>query len=87
MLGILSVTGRLATAGLSKRIGVAGVTAAVFAVQAIGAAALPFLRGAITGAAACVVAFGLAFGVATIARRPSSPTATAPASTQPSPAS
>ncbi len=68
LLGLLSVTGRLATTGLSKRFGMTTVTAAVFAVQAVGAAALPFLGGAIAGAAACIVAFGLGFGVATIAR-------------------
>jgi predicted MFS family arabinose efflux permease len=68
LLGILSVTGRLATTGLSKRHGMTAVTAAVLAVQAIGAAALPLLGGTVAGAAACVIAFGLGFGVATIAR-------------------
>ena len=68
LLGVLSVTGRLATTGLSKRFGMTTVTAVVFAVQAVGAAALPFLGGTVAGAAACVIAFGLGFGVATIAR-------------------
>ncbi|GIH03662.1 MFS transporter [Rhizocola hellebori] len=68
LLGILSVTGRLTTTGLSKRFGMTAVTAAVFAAQAFGAAALPFLGGTIAGAGACIVAFGLGFGVATIAR-------------------
>jgi hypothetical protein len=44
------------------------ITAAVFAVQAIGAAALPHVGHSIAGAAACVIAFGLGFGVATFAR-------------------
>jgi hypothetical protein len=44
------------------------VTAAAFGVQAAGAAALPYLGHSVAGAAACVIAFGLGFGVATIAR-------------------
>ncbi|WP_020519092.1 MFS transporter [Catelliglobosispora koreensis] len=68
LLGILSVTGRVVLTGLSKRHGMATITAVVFGVQAVGAAALPFLGRSVAGAAACVVAFGLGFGVATIAR-------------------
>lgn len=68
LLGVLSVTGRLVTTALARRHGMAAITAAVFAVQAAGAAALPHLGGNLAGAAACVVAFGLGFGVATIAR-------------------
>ncbi|WP_020525252.1 MFS transporter [Catelliglobosispora koreensis] len=68
LLGILSVTGRLVTTGLSRRFSMQTVTAVVFIVQAVGAAALPFLSGTLAGAAACVTAFGLGFGVATIAR-------------------
>jgi hypothetical protein len=68
LLGVLSVTGRLATTGLARRYGVAAVTAVVFAVQAAGAAALPHVAESLAGASACVTAFGLGFGVATIAR-------------------
>lgn len=68
LLGVLSVTGRLATTALARRHGMAAITAAVFAVQAAGAAALPHLGRSLVGAAACVTAFGLGFGVATIAR-------------------
>jgi predicted MFS family arabinose efflux permease len=68
LLGVLSVTGRLATTGLARRHGMATVAAAVFLVQAAGAAVLPWLGRSVAGAAACVVAFGLGFGVATIAR-------------------
>src|SRR5262249_35409135 len=50
------------------RHGMSAVAAAVFAVQAAGVAALPYLARSIAGAAACVIAFGLGFGVATIAR-------------------
>ncbi len=68
LLGVLSVTGRLLTTGLSKRHTMLTVTAVVFAVQAAGAAGLPFFGGTLAGAAACVIAFGIGFGVATIAR-------------------
>ncbi|MBX6723877.1 MAG: MFS transporter, partial [Dactylosporangium sp.] len=68
LLGILSVTGRVVTTAMARRHGMLAITAAVFAVQAIGAAALPYLGHSIAGAAACVTAFGLGFGVATIAR-------------------
>jgi predicted MFS family arabinose efflux permease len=68
LLGVLSVTGRLVTVGLARRHGMVAVTAAVFAVQAAGVAALPHVGRSALGAAACVVAFGLGFGVATIAR-------------------
>jgi len=48
--------------------GMARVTAVVFAVQAVGLIALPYLGRTTAGAAACVIAFGLGFGVGTIAR-------------------
>ncbi len=68
MLGVLSVTGRLVTTGLARRVGMSTVTAIVFAIQAVGVLALPHLGRTLCGAAACVIAFGLGFGVATIAR-------------------
>jgi predicted MFS family arabinose efflux permease len=68
LLGVLSVTGRVVTSGLARRYGMTTVTAAVFAIQAAGAAALPLVGGSLAGAIACVAAFGLGFGVATIAR-------------------
>jgi MFS family permease len=68
LLGVLSVTGRLVTTGLARRHGITTVTAAVFAVQAAGAAALPHVGGSLAWAAMCITAFGLGFGVATIAR-------------------
>ncbi len=68
LLGVLSVTGRLVSAGLARRHGMIGITATIFAVQAAGAAALPLLGRTGVGAAACVIAFGIGFGVATIAR-------------------
>lgn len=68
LLGVLSVTGRLVTTGLARRHSLAKVTAVVFAIQAVGAAGLPLLGHSVVGAASCVTAFGLGFGVATIAR-------------------
>jgi MFS family permease len=68
LLGVLSVTGRLATTGLHRRYPVATITAAVFALQGGAIAALPWLGRNALGAVGCVVAFGLGFGVATIAR-------------------
>jgi MFS family permease len=68
LLGVMSVTGRLTTTALARRRGMLAITAGVFAVQAAGAAALPYLGHSVPGATACVVAFGLGFGVATIAR-------------------
>lgn len=67
LLGVLSVAGRVVFTGVSARLGVATVTAVVFAVQGTGALAMPH-AGTLSGAVACVVAFGLGFGVATIAK-------------------
>lgn len=68
LLGVLSVTGRLVTTGLARRYSISAVTAVIFGVQAVGAASLPTLGTSVVGAAAGVIAFGLGFGVATIAR-------------------
>lgn len=68
LLGICSVTGRLVTTGLAARFGMAAVAASVFVLQAIGLAALPLMVGSVAGAAVCVIAFGMGFGVAAIAR-------------------
>jgi predicted MFS family arabinose efflux permease len=68
LLGVLSVTGRILTTGLARRVSMPTITAIIFAIQGLGAAGLPFLGGTLAGAAVCVVAFGLGFGVATIAR-------------------
>ena len=68
LLGVLSVTGRVVTTALRRRWSTAAVTAAVFVVQAAAIALLPAFGSSSLGAAACVVAFGFGFGVATIAR-------------------
>jgi MFS family permease len=68
LLGVLSVTGRLVTTRLQRRTGTGPVVAAIFTIQALAAACLPLIGHTTAGAIAGVVAFGLGFGVATIAR-------------------
>ncbi|MFC7759670.1 MFS transporter [Catellatospora bangladeshensis] len=68
MLGALSVTGRIAATAATRRWQITTTTAAVFALQATAAAALPWLGATVAGAVTCVAAFGLGFGVGTIAR-------------------
>jgi predicted MFS family arabinose efflux permease len=68
LLGVLSVTGRIVTTGLRRRLATTTITAAVFVLQALGAALLPAVGHTTTGAVISVVIFGLGFGVATIAR-------------------
>ncbi|MBE1583795.1 MFS transporter [Nonomuraea angiospora] len=68
LLGVLSVTGRLVTTGLQRRLPVALVAAVIFTLQAAGAAALPFVGASRAGAIAAVLLFGLGLGVGTIAR-------------------
>ena len=68
LLGVLSVTGRLATTAVTRRASTATVTAMVFVVQGVGAALLAVLGRGALGAVGCVLAFGLGFGVSTIAR-------------------
>jgi predicted MFS family arabinose efflux permease len=66
LLGVLSVTGRLLLAVARRRLRLVTAVAAVFAVQAAAAFALPFVAGSRAGAAAGVIAFGLGFGVASL---------------------
>jgi predicted MFS family arabinose efflux permease len=68
LLGVLSVTGRLVTTGLRRRLPIAAITAAVFVFQAAGAATLPWAGTSATGAIVGVILIGLGFGVATNAR-------------------
>ena len=67
LLGVLSVTGRLLLTGARRRLPIAAAVAAIFAVQAAAAAAMPWLAASRTGATAGVVAFGVGFGVASLA--------------------
>ncbi|MFI7640503.1 MFS transporter [Nonomuraea sp. NPDC049400] len=68
LLGVLSVTGRLITTGLQRRLPAALIAAAIFALQAVAAAALPLIGATTTGAIAAVLLFGLGFGVGTITK-------------------
>jgi predicted MFS family arabinose efflux permease len=68
LLGVLSVTGRLAVTGLQRRIGLHSVVGAVFTIQAVAAVSLPLVGRTTLGAVTAVIGFGLGFGVATIAR-------------------
>lgn len=68
LFGILSVTGRLATTGLQRRYRTTTVVAAIFAVQAAAAAALPLIGRNAIAAVIAVTGFGLGFGVAAIAK-------------------
>jgi predicted MFS family arabinose efflux permease len=68
LLGVLSVTGRLFLTGVGRRLPLHRVVAAVFTLQAVAAAALPFVAGGAAGAVVAVVAFGLGFGVASLVK-------------------
>jgi len=68
MLGVMSVSGRLAFTAAGRRGSPAYAAAAVFALQAFGAGLLPVLGRSDAGAIGCVVVFGAGFGVATITR-------------------
>ncbi|MFY1687692.1 MFS transporter [Plantactinospora sp. WMMB782] len=67
LLGVLSVTGRLLLTGAQRRVRLTSVVAIVFTVQAAAAVALLAAGGSRVGAAAAVVAFGIGFGVASLA--------------------
>ncbi|MFI0446728.1 MFS transporter [Actinomadura sp. 6N118] len=68
LIGILSVTGRLATTAAQRHRSPTTVVAAVFALQALAALTLPLTGRNAVAAVICVLALGLGFGVATIAR-------------------
>jgi MFS family permease len=67
LLGLLSVTGRLVLTGAQRRIRLTTVVACVFLVQGVAAAALLLVARTAAGAIIAVVAFGLGFGVASLA--------------------
>jgi predicted MFS family arabinose efflux permease len=68
LLGVLSVTGRLLLTAAHRRLRRSLVVAAVFAVQAAAAFALPTVAGSRAGAATGVIAFGIGFGVASLVK-------------------
>lgn len=67
LLGVLSVTGRIVLTGAQRRIRTTTVVAAIFVVQAVAALSLLAVGGSRPGAVAGVVAFGLGFGIASLA--------------------
>jgi MFS family permease len=67
LLGVLSVTGRLVLTGAQRRVRLTTVVAAIFATQAVAALTLPLLAGPPAGAVIGVIAFGIGFGVASLA--------------------
>jgi predicted MFS family arabinose efflux permease len=67
LLGVLSVTGRLLLTAAGRRLRLHRLVAAIFALQACAAFSLPLLAGSRLGAILGVTAFGLGFGIASLA--------------------
>jgi MFS family permease len=67
LLGVLSVTGRLVLTGAQRRLRTSSIVAVVFGVQAGAALCLPLIAGSRPGAVTGVIAFGLGFGIASLA--------------------
>jgi MFS family permease len=67
LLGLLSVTGRLVLTAAQRHMRLDRVVAAVFTVQAAASLSMPLLAASSTGAVLAVTAFGLGFGLASLA--------------------
>ena len=67
LLGVLSVTGRIVLTAARRLAPMTTVVAAIFGIQAVAAASLPALGASPVGAVVAVVAFGLGFGVSSLA--------------------
>jgi len=67
LLGVLSVTGRLVLTAAQRRVRLYRVVAAVFVIQAAAGLSMPWLAGSRAGAIIAVTAFGLGFGIASLA--------------------
>jgi predicted MFS family arabinose efflux permease len=68
LLGLLSVTGRIVTTILRRWLPITSITAVIITLQGIALGLLPAAGDSTIGAAACLIAFGLGFGVASIAK-------------------
>jgi MFS family permease len=68
LLGLLSVTGRVVTTILRRWLPIASITAMIVTLQGVALGLLPAAGHSVTGAAGCLVPFGLGFGVASIAK-------------------
>jgi predicted MFS family arabinose efflux permease len=67
LLGLLSVTGRLVLTAAQRRVRLHRVVAAVFVVQAAASLSMPLLADSRAGTILAVTAFGLGFGIASLA--------------------
>ncbi|MBO4204826.1 MFS transporter [Micromonospora echinofusca] len=67
LLGVLSVTGRVVLTVARRFAPLTTVVAVIFGIQAVAAAALPVVATSRAGAVVAVVAFGLGFGVSSLA--------------------
>jgi predicted MFS family arabinose efflux permease len=67
LLGVLSVTGRLLLTAAGRRLRLHRIVAAIFALQAAAAFSLPTVASSRIGAILGVTAFGLGFGIASLA--------------------
>ncbi|MEU8223326.1 MFS transporter [Kribbella sp. NPDC048915] len=68
LLGLLSVTGRILVTVLRRWLPMATATAVIVTAQGAALGLLPLAGRSTSGAAACLIAFGLGFGVASIAK-------------------
>lgn len=68
LLGLLSVTGRVTVTILRRWLPMTSITAVIITLQGIALGLLPIAGRSTPGAAACLIAFGLGFGVASIAK-------------------
>ncbi|WP_350276454.1 MFS transporter [Kribbella sp. HUAS MG21] len=67
LLGLLSVTGRVVTTVSTRWLPMATIVGLVLVGQGVAMSLLPVVGGSLPGAVACLVLFGLGFGVASIA--------------------
>ncbi|MFI7491383.1 MFS transporter [Micromonospora echinaurantiaca] len=67
LLGVLSVTGRIVLTAARRLAPMTTIVATIFAIQAVAAACLPALAASRTGSIVAVIAFGLGFGVSSLA--------------------
>ncbi|WP_232839661.1 MULTISPECIES: MFS transporter [Nocardia] len=67
-VGVAQVFSRLALAALARRYGMTRVTIVSFTVQGLGLVLLPLMGTSLPLTLACVVAFGLGYGVSVVAR-------------------
>lgn len=68
LLGLLSVTGRVTVTILRQWMPITSITAAIITLQGLALSLLPVAGRSTIGAAGCLIAFGLGFGVASIAK-------------------